>query len=76
MTKFSKTHKSRSSIHLTLHFLMPSNYKDKKIPNIMVTMSFVDIFIFLKGLLDGKGCILNIIYKCFGIFVTLFSYFT
>ena len=37
---------------------------------------FVDIFIFLKGLLDGKGCILNTIYKCFGNFVTLFSYFT
>ena len=48
----------------------------KKIPNVLVTMSFVDIFIFLKGLLDGKGCILNTIYKCFGNFVTLFSYFT
>ena len=70
---------------------MPSNYKDiyyinlkakeltisrKKNPNVLVTISFVDIFIFLKGLLDGKGCILNTIYKCFGNFVTLFSYFT
>ena len=45
-------------------------------PKVLVTMSFVDIFIFLKGLLDGKGCILNTIYKCFGNFVTLFSYFT
>ena len=35
----------------------------KKIPNVLITMSFVDIFIFLKGLLDGKGCILNTIYK-------------
>ena len=48
----------------------------KKNPNVLVTMSFVEIFIFLKGLLDGKGCILNTIYKCFGNFVTLFSYFT
>ena len=53
------------------------NYlKEKQIPNILLTMSFVDIFIFVKGLLDGKGCILNKIYKCFGNFVTLFSYFT
>ena len=50
--------------------------KKKKNPNVLVTMSFVDIFIFLKVLLDGKGCILNAIYKCFGNFVTLFSYFT
>ena len=70
---------------------MPSNHKDilyqfegkrmnylttTKYPNVLVTMSFVDIFIFLKGLLDGKGCILNTIYKCFGNFVTLFLYFT
>ena len=69
---------------------MPSNYKDiyyimyyknelfdkKTNPNILVTMSFVDIFISLKGLLDGKGCILNTIYQCFGNVVTLFSYFT
>ena len=48
----------------------------KQIANILVTMSFVDIFIFVKGLLDGKGCILNTIYTCFGNFVTLFSYFT
>ena len=47
----------------------------KKIPNVLVTMSFVDIFFFLKGLLDGKGCILNTIYKCFVNFGTLFSYF-
>ena len=50
--------------------------KKKEIPNILVTMSFVDIFIFLKGILDGKGWILNTIYKCFGNVVTLFSYFT
>ena len=48
----------------------------KKIPSILVTMSFVDIFIFVKGSLDGNGRILNTIYKCFGNFVTLFSYFT
>ena len=54
------------------------NYlRKEKIPNVLlVTMSFVDIFIFFKGLLDGKGCILNTIYKCFGNFVTLFLYFT
>ena len=67
---------------------MPSNYKDiyninlkakdelfdekKKNPNVLVTKSFVDISIFLKGLLDGKGCILNTIYKCFGNLVHLF----
>ena len=39
-------------------------------------MSFVDIFIFLKDLLEGKGYILNTIYKCFENFVTLFSYCT
>ena len=66
---------------------MPSHYKDilyqfegkrmnyltkkKKYPTISV-----DIFIFVKGLLDGKGCVLNTIYKCFGNVVTLFSYFT
>ena len=49
---------------------------EKNNPNVLVTMSFVDIFVFLKGLLDGKGCILNTIYKCFVSFVTLFSYFT
>ena len=49
---------------------------EKRFPNVLVTMSFVDIFIFLKDLLEGKGCILNTIYKCFGNFVTLFSYFT
>ena len=27
----------------------------KQIHDVLVTMSFVDIFIFLKGLLDGKG---------------------
>ena len=47
----------------------------KKNPNVLVTMSFVDIFIFLKGLLDGKSCILNTYYQCFENFVTLFSYF-
>ena len=53
------------------------NYLTKKsIPNVLVTMSFVDSFISLKGLLDGKGCILNTIYKCFGNFVPLFSYLT
>ena len=53
------------------------NYlKGKKIPNILVTISFVDNFIFVKGVSDGKGCILHTIYKCFGNFVTLFSYFT
>ena len=73
-------------------FLMPRKYKDilyqfegkrmnylttnKKISNVLVIMSFVDIIIFLKGLLDGKGCILNTIYKCFGNVVILFSYFT
>ena len=53
------------------------NYLTKKgIPSLLVTMSFVDILIFFKGLLGGKGCILNTIYKCFGNFVTLFLYFT
>ena len=42
---------------------------EKKFPNILVTMSFVDIFIFVKGLLDGKGCILNTSYKCHFIFI-------
>ena len=28
---------------------------EKEFPNILVIMSFVDIFIFVKGLLDGKG---------------------
>ena len=50
--------------------------KKKENPNVLVAMSFFDIFSFLKGFLDGKGCILNTIYKCFGNFVTLFSYFT
>ena len=44
----------------------------KKIPNVLVTISFVNIFIFLNGLLDRKGFILNSIYICFGNFVTLF----
>ena len=47
-------------------------FDKKKILNVLVTMSFVDIFICLKGLLHGKGCIVNTIYKCFGNFVTLF----
>ena len=38
-------------------------------------MSFVDIFIFLKGLLDEKGCILNTIYKCHFIFMFHFILF-
>ena len=48
----------------------------KENPNVLVTISFVDMFIFLKSLLDGKGCILNTYYQCFGNVVTLFSYFT
>ena len=49
---------------------------EQNIPNVLVTMSFVEIVIFFKGLLDGKGCILNTFYKSFGNVVTLFSHFT
>ena len=47
-----------------------------KFPHKLVTINLVENFIFFIGLLDGKGCILNTINKCFGNFVTLFSYFT
>ena len=43
-----------------------------KLSSILVTMSFVEICIFFKGLLDWKGSILNTINKYFEMLSHLF----